>query len=41
LLEAALTPDERVRFESHVRPLAESGVGVMESAFAYVTAVKH
>lgn len=40
VLEASLTPDERAKFEAHIRPLVEAGKGVMESAFAYVTALK-
>jgi arsenite methyltransferase len=40
LLERALTEDERVRFELHIRPLADAGRGVKRSAFAYLWAVK-
>lgn len=40
LLEAALSPDERQRFEAHMRPIVEHGSGIKESAFAYVTATK-
>lgn len=39
-LEGALTPSERLRLEEHIRPLVELGRGVMESAFAYLAAVK-
>jgi SAM-dependent methyltransferase len=40
LLGAALSPEERERFEAHMRPIVERGSGMKESAFAYVTAVK-
>jgi arsenite methyltransferase len=40
LLDAALTDDERARFERHIRPLADTGRGVKRSAFAYLHAVK-
>jgi arsenite methyltransferase len=39
-LRGALTPEEFDRFEAHLRPLADSGKGVIRSAFAYVSAVK-
>jgi arsenite methyltransferase len=39
-MEGALAPSERLRLEEHIRPLVESGRGVMESAFAYLAAVK-
>lgn len=39
-LRGALTDEEFARFEKHVRPLADSGRGVIRSAFAYVWAVK-
>jgi arsenite methyltransferase len=40
MLGASLTPDERAQFEGYIRPLVDAGAGVMESAFAYVTARK-
>jgi arsenite methyltransferase len=40
LLDAALSPEERERFEAHMRPLVDHGSAVKESAFAYVTAAK-
>jgi arsenite methyltransferase len=39
-LQGALTEEEVVRFEQHIRPLADAGRGVKRSAFAYVYAVK-
>jgi arsenite methyltransferase len=39
-LNAALTEDERARFESHIRPLADAGRGTKRSAFAYLWALK-
>ena len=39
-LRGALTEDEFARFEEHLRPLADSGRGVLRSAFAYIWAVK-
>jgi arsenite methyltransferase len=41
IIEGALSPKEAALFESHMRPLVDGGRGVMESAFAYVRAVKH
>jgi arsenite methyltransferase len=38
LLEAALSEDERARFERQIRPLADAGRGVKRSAFAYLHA---
>lgn len=37
---AWLTPDQRERFEAHLKPLADSSEGVIREAFAYVTATK-
>jgi hypothetical protein len=37
-LVGALTPDEFVRFERHIQPLADSGRGIRRSAFAYLHA---
>jgi arsenite methyltransferase len=39
-IRGALTEDEAIRFERHIRPLADRGEGVKRSAFAYLTAVK-
>lgn len=38
--EAALTPSEIERYESHFRPLVESGTGTNRWALAYLSAVK-
>jgi arsenite methyltransferase len=35
-----LTPDESARFEAHLRPQLEAGLGVKRSAVAYLTATK-
>jgi arsenite methyltransferase len=40
LLETALSPEERERFEAHMRPLVDSGNGTIRSAFAYLAARK-
>lgn len=40
IIDGALSSDEAVRFESYMRPLVNEGRGVMESAFAYMSAVK-
>jgi arsenite methyltransferase len=40
LIEGALSSEEAARFESYMRPLVDSGEGVMKSAFAYLRAVK-
>lgn len=37
---AWLTPEERERFEAHLKPLADLSEGVIREAFAYVTATK-
>jgi arsenite methyltransferase len=39
-LRGALTDEELARFEEHVRPLVDAGLGTLRSAFAYVRAVK-
>ena len=39
-IRAALTAEESERFENHLRPLVDSGRGVIRSAFAYLTALK-
>jgi hypothetical protein len=39
-IREALTMEEAKRFEAHLRPLADSGVGLKRSAFAYLTAGK-
>jgi arsenite methyltransferase len=39
-LSAALTEEERARFEHHIRPLADAGQGWNRSAFAYLRALK-
>jgi arsenite methyltransferase len=40
IIQGALSPKEAARFESHMKPLVDGGRGVMESAFAYLYAVK-
>lgn len=39
-ISGALTPEEARRFETHLRPLVDTGQGVKRSAFAYLWAVK-
>jgi arsenite methyltransferase len=39
-LEQALTPEERQRYEAHMRPLVEAGRGSRRMATAYLLAVK-
>lgn len=39
-IAGALTPEEAERFESHLRPLADSGRALQRAAFAYVWAIK-
>jgi arsenite methyltransferase len=39
-LRGALTDEEFDRLEAHIRPQADSGRGLIRSAFAYLTAVK-
>lgn len=39
-IHGALTEEEAVRFERHIRPLADRGAGVKRSAFSYLSAVK-
>lgn len=39
-IDAALSPDEAARLETHLRPLVESGQGSNRLAGAYLTAVK-
>ena len=39
-MKASLTPGERDRFTTHLRPLVESGTGAQRRAFAYLTAEK-
>ncbi|MEP6758194.1 MAG: methyltransferase domain-containing protein [Actinomycetota bacterium] len=39
-LRGALTAEELVRFEEHIRPLVDAGRGLLRSAFAYVWATK-
>jgi hypothetical protein len=40
LIDGALSAEEATRFESYMRPLVDSGHGVMKSAFAYLRAFK-
>jgi arsenite methyltransferase len=40
LMDRALSSEEAARFESYMRPLVNSGEGVMRSAFAHLRAVK-
>jgi len=40
VIEGALSSEEAARFESSMRPVVDRGRGVIESAFAYVRAVK-
>jgi arsenite methyltransferase len=40
ILDRALSEEERTRFERHIRPLADAGLGVKRSAFAFLWAVK-
>jgi arsenite methyltransferase len=40
IIEEALSSEEAARFDSYMRPLVDEGRGVMESAFAYLRAVK-
>jgi hypothetical protein len=40
MIEGALSSEEASCFESYMRPLVNSGQGVMRSAFAYLRAVK-
>jgi arsenite methyltransferase len=40
IIAGALSSEEAARFESHMRPLVDEGRGVMESAFAFLRAVK-
>lgn len=39
-MRAALSSEERERFERHLRPLVDAGRGSIRSAFAFLTAVK-
>ncbi len=39
-LEQALTPEERMRFEEHVRPIVEKGAGIFKAASVYLWAEK-
>jgi hypothetical protein len=39
-LRGALTDEELARFEEHVRPLVDAGLGTLRSVFAYMRAVK-
>jgi len=39
-MEQVLTPDERARYEAHLRPLVEGGIGSRRMASAYLVAVK-
>ena len=39
-IAAALTREEAARFEAHLRPLVDAGLGLMRSAFAYLWALK-
>jgi ubiquinone/menaquinone biosynthesis C-methylase UbiE len=39
-IEGALTEEEAARFTAYMRPLVERGDGLMESAFAYLRAIK-
>jgi hypothetical protein len=39
-IHAALTAEEAERFERHIRPPADAGLGTIRSAFSYITATK-
>jgi hypothetical protein len=39
-MNASLTPGDRDRFTTHLRPLVESGTGAQRRAFAFLTAKK-
>jgi hypothetical protein len=39
-IDRALTPEERERFVTHLRPLVEQGRGVWRMGQAYLVAVK-
>jgi len=41
VIQGALSSSEAARFESAMKPLVDAGDGVMQSAFAFVRAVKH
>jgi hypothetical protein len=41
VIDGGLSSEEAARFESYMRPLVDSGKGVMKSAFAYLRAVKN
>jgi hypothetical protein len=41
VIQGALSSSEAARFESAMKPLVDAGEGVMQSAFAFVRAVKH
>ena len=41
IIQGALSSSEAARFESAMKPLVDAGDGVMQSAFAFVRAVKH
>ncbi len=40
VLKRTLTPEERLEFEAHFRPLVEAGKGRYKEAVAYLTATK-
>jgi hypothetical protein len=41
IIDGALSSEEAARFEAHMKPVVDHGRGVMESAFAYLSATKH
>ena len=41
IIDGALSSEEAARFEAHMKPVVDRGQGVMESAFAYLSATKH
>ncbi len=40
VIDGALSPDEATRFESHMKPLVDTTQGLIELAFAYLSATK-
>jgi hypothetical protein len=39
-LDTVLSPQEAAEFTAHLKPLVESGTGLLRRALAYLTAVK-